>query len=216
MNTSEFGPFANVVAIACALVATFSLLLLKAFGKLQRWTWLTSDSPPFLVTAGVRALAVALMAATYVTISQANRGWFVAAAVLSGLAAFVVISRFDRLRRVHVRQITEVGATGQALRSKGGKEVQRNVVVGLEKELMPHVVEDLKEARVRRGGLSLEEFMRGYGTPVNMPSNLWDGPVLAQHANSLTTHLMYALLFGVMALFFAAFVIEVSTRTPAG
>src|SRR5215468_7422048 len=102
IDLTRFGPFAAVVAIALALVATFSMLLLKMFGGVARWTWLASGAPSFLVTAGARILAVALMAVTYVTISKSNYPWFAAVAVVCGLLGFITIARFDRLRERHV------------------------------------------------------------------------------------------------------------------
>ncbi|MGA9313526.1 MAG: hypothetical protein WBV77_02735, partial [Solirubrobacteraceae bacterium] len=62
-------------------MATFSMLLLKMLGTVKRWTWLVGGSPPFVITAAARMLAVALMAVTYVTIGKSNYGWFGAAAV---------------------------------------------------------------------------------------------------------------------------------------
>lgn len=112
MTLSNYGPFANVVAIASALVATFSTLVLKMVGGVKRWTWLASSSPPFVVTAAARMLAVALMAVTYVTIDKSNYGWFGAAAILCGILGFVAIARFDRLRRLYVVQIPLVGEKG--------------------------------------------------------------------------------------------------------
>jgi hypothetical protein len=72
MDLDKYGPFMNVVAVASALVATFSMLLLKMFGGIQRWTWLTSGAPSFVVTAAARSVAVALMALTYIVITKEN------------------------------------------------------------------------------------------------------------------------------------------------
>lgn len=211
MDPSDYGPFANIVAIACALVATFSLLLLKMFGDVKRWTWLTSDSPPFLVTAGVRVLAVALMALVYVTVNSSNYGWFAAAAVLSGILGFLSVGRFDRLRKIHVVQVPQVTPDGSPLLDKHNQPIQTNLVIGSEQELLPDAAAALKEQRSSRGGLSLRQFMSGYGAQrVNDPEALWDRGLLADIANRLTTTLMYVLLLGVMTLFLAAFVVEVA------
>ncbi len=35
MDIAQYGPFANVVAVALALVATFSVLLLKMLGRIS-------------------------------------------------------------------------------------------------------------------------------------------------------------------------------------
>ncbi|HEX9884935.1 MAG TPA: hypothetical protein VGA70_00530 [Longimicrobiales bacterium] len=211
MDPSDYGPFANIVAIACALVATFSLLLLKMFGGVKRWTWLTSDSPPFLVTAGVRVLAVALMAVAYVTVNSSNYQWFAAAAVLSGVLGFLGVSRFNRLRKIHVVQVPQVAADGSPLLDKHDQPIQMNLVIGSERELLPDAAAALKEQRASRGGLSLRQFMSGYGAQrVNDPEALWDRGLLAEIANRLTTTLMYVLLLGVMTLFLAAFVVDVA------
>jgi len=210
VNLGSYGPFMNVVAAASALVATFSMLLLKMFGGVKRWTWLASGAPPFLVTAGARVLAVALMAVTYVTISKSNYGWFGGAAALCGVLGFVAIARFDRLRERHVAQIPMVAADGKPLMDRKKKTVQQNVVVGLEADMREDAKVALTEARRKRAGLSVRQFMSGFGPQhVNDPEALWDSALLANIRSTLTITLMYALLFGVMALFLGAFIIEV-------
>lgn len=213
MDPSQYGPFANVVALAGALVAVFSILLLKMLGGIKRWTWLASDSPPFLVTAGARVFAVALMAATYVTIDGANYGWFVVAAVVSGVLGFISVTRFDHLRKLHVVPVPLVGPKGDQLLDKRGVPLFNNVVIGSEAQLRPEAAEALKEAR-QQPGVSLRQFMSGYGSPVNDPEALWDRGYLAGIANKLTTFLMYVALLAVMSVFLATFVIEVATRSP--
>src|SRR5260370_39938871 len=103
IDLTRFGPFAEVVAIALALVATFSMLLLKMFGSVSRWTWLGTGAPSFLVTAAARVLAVALMAVTYVTISKSNYPWFAAVAVVCGLLGFIVLGWVDPPPPRHAR-----------------------------------------------------------------------------------------------------------------
>src|SRR3546814_3733382 len=76
MDLGQYGVFANIVAIACALVATFSVMLLKMLGSFKRWAWLVPETPPFLATAGARILAVAVMATTYISIDATNYRWF--------------------------------------------------------------------------------------------------------------------------------------------
>jgi len=215
MDPSQYGPFANIVALAAALVATFSVLLLKMLGGIKRWTWLATDSPPFLVTAGARVLAVALMAATYVTINGSNYGWFGAAAVVSGVLGFVSVTRFDRLRKLYVVPVPLVGPTGDQLLDKRGDPLFKNVVVGSEDQLRPEAAAALKDARERRGGVSLRQFMSGYGSQaVNDPEALWERGLLAGIGNRLTTSLMYVVLLAVITVFLAAFVIEVASKTP--
>jgi hypothetical protein len=213
MDLGRYGPFANVVAVASALVATFSILILKAIGGVKRWTWLTAGTPSFLVTAAARVLAVALIAITYVTISKANYIWFGAGAVLTGALALGTIIRFDRLRRHHVVAIPLSGPDGQQLRTRWKKQPRfENLVVGLEKDLRPDAEAALAEARKTRGGVSLQKFMSGFGTPVNDPGALWDSTMLADISSRLTTMLVFIVLLSVMALFWAAFAVEVSSR----
>ncbi len=211
MNPSQYGPFANVVALAGALVAVFSVLLLKMLGGVKRWAWLASGSPPFLVTAGARVAAVALMAATYVTINSSNYGWFGALAVVSGVLGFLSVRRFDHLRKLHVISVPLVGPDGNQLLDKRGGLVFNNVVIGSEDQLRSDVAAALKEAR-KGQGVSLRQFMSGYGSPVNDPEALWDRDYLARIGSKLTTSLMYVVLLAVMTIFLAAFVIEVFGR----
>lgn len=212
MDPSQYGPFANVVALGGALVAVFGALLLKMLGGLKRWAWLAADSPPFLVAAGARVLAVALMAVTYVTIDTFNYRWFGAAAVLGGMLGFVSVARFDRLRKLHVVPVPLVGANGASLQDKRGAPLVKNVVIGAEEQLRPEAAAALKAARAR-GGVSLPKFMSGYGSPVNDPEALWDRDILASIANRLTTSLMHVVLLAVMTVFLAAFVIDVARRS---
>jgi hypothetical protein len=213
MSFGKYGPFADVVAIASALVATFSMLLLKTLGRVKRWTWLASEAPPFLVTAGGRVLAVALMAVTYVTISKSNYGWFAAAAILCGVLGFIAIARFDRLRERHVVQVPVVGEDGKELLDRKNEGVQRNVVVGLERDMRDDARAALAEARRKTPGLSVRQFMSGFGPQrLNDPEALWDSALLANTRSSLTITLMCIVLLGVMAVFLAAFIIEVFNR----
>jgi hypothetical protein len=211
MDASQYGPFVNVVALAGALVAVFGSLLLKMLGGVKRWTWLAADTPPFLVAAGARVLAVALMAVTYVTIDTSNYGWFGVAAVVSGVLGFLSVTRFDRLRKLHVAPVPLVGSNGSQLQDQHGAMLVKNVVIGSEEQLRPEAAAALKVAR-ERGGVSLGQFMSGYGLPVNDPEALWDRTVLAGTANKLTTSLMHVVLLAVMTVFLAAFVIEVGMK----
>jgi hypothetical protein len=213
VDPSQYGPFANIVAAASALVATFSVLLLKAVGTVKRWTWMGSGSPLFLVTAGARVLAVALMAVTYVTIDKSNFGWYAGAAVLAGFFGFLAIARFDRLSRLHVVPIPLVGKDGQPLRGRKNETRVEYVVIGLEKDLREDAKAALNAARAEKGGLSVRQFMSGYGAQrLNDPEALWDRELLAAISSKLTITLMSILLFGVMAVFLAAFTIEVVNR----
>jgi hypothetical protein len=212
MDPSQYGPFANVVALAAALVAVFGVLLLKMLGRLKQWAWLTADSPPFLVAAGARVLAVALMAITYITINASNYGWFGFATVVVGLLSILSLTRFDRLRRLHVAPVPLVAANGAPLHDSRGAPVFKNVVIGSEEQLRPEAAAALTAAR-ERGGVSLPTFMSGYGSPVNDPEAIWDRGTLTSIASKLTASLIHFVILAVMTLFLAAIVIDVATRS---
>ena len=211
MSTDQYGPFASVVGIACALVATFSLLLLKMLGGMKRWSWLAGGSPPFLITGGARVMAVALMALTYVTITAMNYRWFAGAAVLTALIGFVCLIVFDRLRQTHVVAIPLVGADGTALRDSHGREQQASVVIGSESKMREEARLAFERAR-KESGVSLRKFMSGYGSPPNDPGAIWDDSLLAKTGNRLTTLLMCFVLLAVLTLFLAALSIDVRGR----
>ena len=216
MHLGKYGPFADVVALASALVATFSILLLKMLGRVTRWTWLASGAPPFLISAAARVLAVALMAATYVVINNKDYGWFAAAAILSGIIGFSAIVSFDKLRKIHVAPIPQVGANGKTLIDKRGREIQLNVVIGTETDLRPEAKLALSVTRKKAGGVSLRQFMAGYGAQkLNDPEALWDSTLLAEVSNKLTVRLMLIALSAVMTVFWAAFAIQASGITVA-
>src|SRR3546814_9162576 len=132
MDLGQYGVFANIVTIACALVATFSVMLLKMLGSFKRWAWLVPEKPPFLATAGARILAVAAMATTYISIDATNYRWFGLAAVILGVLGLVCIIFFDRTKRLHVVEILQVSANGRALLAQDGEPVAKSVVIGRE------------------------------------------------------------------------------------
>lgn len=214
MNASQYGPFAAVIAIAAALVASFSLLLLKSIGRLARWTWLIDNSPPFLVTAGSRALAVVLIALVFVLINHNNYLVFIGAALIFGVLAFIFIGWFDYLRKVHIIRIAIVGKNGaQAVDGKGDPLFQ-NIVIGTEQDMRPETATVLADARKNAPALSLTDFLAGIapGGKTNNPETLWTRQYLAAVSNKLTMILMGIVLCAVMALYIAASVVEVSTR----
>jgi hypothetical protein len=203
----KFGAFANIAAIAAILVALFGYLAPKMIGGLRQWTWLAGDSPSFLVAAGARFVAIAVMVLAYITISASNYLAFAVSAVVVGVLGVLAIVRFDRDRKLYVVAIPEVGQDGKPLLDSSGKPTLRNVVIGSERELRPDVARDLAEARKERGGLSVERFMSGYGS-INDPKDLWDAEILAAHSTGLTTGLIYILLSGVVTLFLASLVLD--------
>src|SRR5687767_9850498 len=197
MNMDQYGPFASIVGIACALVATFSLLLLKMLGGMKRWSWLAGGSPSFLITGGARVVAVALMALTYVTITLTNYRWFAAAAVITALIAFICLIRFDRLRQTHVVAVPLVGTDGTALRDSHGRAQHVAVVIGTEDNMRGEARTAFETAR-KTAGVSLRKFMSGYGSPPNDPGAIWEGSLLAKTGNRLTTLLMCFVLLAVL------------------
>lgn len=209
----EYGPFANIAALALALVALFSMLLLKSVGSVKRWTWLTDDSPSFLVTTGPRALTVVLMAVAYLTASDSNQTWFIVAAALCGVLCLASIAYFDRTRRTHVVGIPLVGPEGAQLADGREQPLTKNVVIGTEDDLMPAAKKALAKARKEAGGVSLVGFMSGYGaTKVNDPEALWERTLLARIGSRLSLTLTAIVLFAVLSLFLAALILDVSLR----
>ena len=92
------------------------------------------------------------------------------------------------------------------------KALFKKVVVGVEEDMQTDARQALSHARKARGGVSLLTFMSGYGAQrVNDPEAIWDRKLLATISNRLTTLLMIILLLTVMALFWAAFSIQVAT-----
>ena len=216
MELNDYGPFANIVAIIFALVATFSVSLVKMLGKVRRWTWLVADAPPFLVTGGARVLAVAVMAVAYITIDESNYQSYRAAPVLTGFVCLLSVVYFDRLRRRYVVQVPIVNKNGGALSGARARPRHINVVIGPEDQLFPDAARSLKSARARYGGVSLRKFMSGYGSPVNDPQALWPMEILARIGNRLTLALLVVILFAVMTAFLSALVIVASTQCPEG
>lgn len=212
---SKYGPFANIVGVALALTATFSLLLLKSVGKVSKWTWLAAYTPPFVVALPARVLSFALMAVAYITMTRSNYQWFGAVAILTGILTVVVVAWFDRVRRIYIDSIELVGADGKQLVDKKGKLLFENVVVGTESKLRPEAAQAFAEARKTRG-ISLREFMKGYGSPkVNDPGSLWDREYLGKIGGNLALLLMFIVLFPVLTLFLAAFIVDTHIRLPA-
>ncbi|GAA1127841.1 hypothetical protein GCM10009630_27110 [Kribbella jejuensis] len=207
----KYGPFANIAAIALALVALFSMLLVKMLGSVKKWTWLTDSPPPFLVKAGPQALAIALMVAAYLTAARSNQGWFIAAAIVCGLLCLISIIRFDRDRRTHVVGVPLVGSNGQPLVDGKGRPLVKNVVIGTESNLSEPAKTHLSEARKEKGGVSLVRFMSGYGD-INNPEDLWERNLLARIGTRLTTTLMAIILFAVLTLFLAALLVDITQR----
>jgi len=125
----------------------------------------------------------------------------------------IVAYMAELLRKLHVVSVPMVGADGKPLLDKKKKPLEQNVVVGLESQLRDEARVALADARKKKGGLSVRQFMSGYGAQrVNDPEALWDSALLAGISSSLTTTLMWILLLAVMTLFLSAFVIDAAGR----
>src|SRR3546814_9403537 len=92
-----------------------------------------------------------------------------------------------------------------ALLDQDGEPVAKSVVVGREDQLRSEAAAALKTAR-RRGGVSLKQFMSGYGSPVNDPAALWSENLLASISSRIFVLLMFVVLFAVLTLFIASLV----------
>jgi hypothetical protein len=213
MNLTEYGPFASIIAIAAALAAVFALVLVKAVGRVSQWTWLIHDTPPFTVTAGARALAIAFIGASFVLIDKSNYKWFAGGAVLSGILSFILIARFDRLRKTNLCKVPILANNGTHAIDQQGKPRFEMLVIGGEGDMNAAARAALTKARQAKGGISLCNFMGGYGaSKMNDPSAIWDMETLATISNRMTIALMGIILSGVMALYLAASTIEVYQR----
>lgn len=213
MDLGKYGPFAETIAIAGCLLAVFSFLLLKMVGKVSNWTYLIEDTPPFIVTLAVRAIAIGLIAATFLTISKENAQFFQWVAVGFGAATMLFVILFDGLRRKRTCKIPEVGVDGRQKKSWFGKLQTRTVVIGSVSRMRT----EARTAFEARPGLSVEKFMSGYGhNEVNNPKAIWDADYLAGIAQRMTMLLMGVLLCAVMTLYLAAASIEVRQRDQSG
>jgi hypothetical protein len=208
---SKYGPFATIVATALALAAVFSALLLRTLGSVKKWAYLADKPPPFLVTAGPRLLALALMATGYLLINKSNYGWSLAGAVVCACLGAAAIIYFDRQRQLHVLEIPLVAKDGSQLTTDGVPQTT-NVIIGDENTMLPAARKALDKA-CKRGALSLARFMSGYGEgKLNDPEALWDRSLLAKIGSRITIALMSVILFAVLALFLAALSIAAANR----
>lgn len=209
MDIGKYGPFATTIAISAALIAVFSVILLKSVGKVSQWTWLIHDTPSFMVTAGARAVVVALVAATFVFIDANNYRWFVGGAVIFGITAFILIGYFDRLRKQHLCEVPILNTDGTQAKTFWRTPKFEMLVIGSKDDMNS----EAEKAYKRASGLSLCKFMSGFGrNGVNDPAAIWDMKTLAKISNRMTMALMGILLCAVMALYLAATSIEVHQR----
>lgn len=209
MSMEQFGLFGAVVTIALALISTFSLMLLKMFGGMKKWAGIAGEDAPFVVKAGARFLGIAAIAATYVWISKTNYHWFLGACLLSGLIAVILLARFDRLRKLHVRQVPIVG--------EGAKQIgTETIVIGTEATMRDEAKKRLSEARKAKGPMSILSYLSGAGADkLYDPETCWDAEVLSRIRSHLTMLLVWISIFGVLVLYLGASSIEIATRKEA-
>jgi hypothetical protein len=160
MFPGKYGPFAQTVAIAGALLALFSLFLLRMVGKVSSWTWLAHDSPSFMVTAGARVVTVALITVSFILIDKSNYGWFAGAAAIFGIAAALLIGRFNRLRLSHICKVPLLDADGSRAKTFLLRRPKfEQLVIGDETDMNAAAAQAYGKLR----GVSLCKFMSGYG-----------------------------------------------------
>jgi len=201
MDPDTYGPFASLIAIAAALISAFGLLLFKAVGPARRWSWLAGDRHSFIRTAAVRAITVALIALTFITIDKDNYWLFAGGALGFGLMTFVLISWFDRVRLVHTCVVPDVAIDGTAVTDRRGRPIGQSIVIGTEDTMKPAA----QKAYRKLAPISLCKFVSGYGNnQINNPAAIWDLAVLAKIAAKLTMLVTGIMLCGVMALYLAA------------
>jgi hypothetical protein len=201
MFSSNYGQFQSIILTAAILVTVFSTLVLKSVGRIRQWTWLIDDTPPMIVTVGVRALAIALIVVSYMLIDKTNYRFFATAAVGFGLVTMVLIGWFDSLRRKRTCQIPILNNNGTQAKSMLGRLKFKSVVVGAERDMKQAPLDEYR----RHPGLSVCKFLSGYGeNEINNPASIWDTDYLSGIAHKMTMILMVILLSAVMALFLAA------------
>lgn len=214
MNVEDYGPFAEVIAVATALLAVFSLLVVKAVGKVKNWTWLAGD-PPLLVTVGARALAVVCIALTFVLINKMNYLLFGVGAFVIAALAIGLIVRFDWLRKIHTYSVPMLNADGTQAQGPDGKPSFQNLVIGTEDTMRPDAKKALAKARKEHGPISLTDYLSGSGgTNLNNPGANWSREELARISSNFTLILMGIVLATVLALYLAASVVQVHQSIP--
>jgi len=209
MFSGEYGPFATTIAIAAALFTFFSVLLMKAVGRVSQWSFLANDSPPFMVTAGARALAIALIALTFIFIDKSNYRWLGVAAAICAVLMIVFIARFDRVRKTHICKVPLLDQDGGQRKGWFGSPKWHMIVIGSENDMKQQAA-----TRYRKFGAgSLCKFLSGFGqNEINNAEAIWTKETLARISSKMTVLLIGILLCGVMALYFAALAVEVHQR----
>jgi hypothetical protein len=212
MFRENYGSFAATMMYAAVLVTVFSTLLMKAVGKVSQWTFLADDSPAFMVTAGTRALAIALIVLTFIFIDKSNYSWFGGAAAICAFLMIVLIGWFDQVRKAHICKVPLLNEDGSEKKGWFGSPKFKTVVIGSENNMK----EQAAAAYNKFGAGSLCKFLSGYGqNEVNNAEAIWTKRTLAKISSKMTMLLIGILLCGVMALYLAASAVEVHQRPAA-
>jgi hypothetical protein len=197
-----FGPLASTMLVVAALAAAWSVTLLKVFGRTSKWTWYVDNTPSQFVTTGPKVVAIVLMAGTFLLVNKANFQIFLGVALLFAIAAFSILMRLDRLRRIHVHVVKE------AVAGVGG----RVLVIGTEENMLPAAEQAFASAKAKEPPLTLVEFMSGYGvTGLYNPEAIWPRSHLIGIAHHMAMLLTFAFLCGVVAVYVAASAITIAS-----
>ena len=211
MDLAQYGPFAATIAVAAALAASFSLLLVKSVGRLTDWAWLGGGAPPVLLSTAAKSPAFALIVLTFITITRDNYLVFVVLSGLSGILVAYLAIRLQHHRVVHVVSVPETASDGSHKQDADGKPVYRSVVIGTEADMLPHAAGAYAAARANDASLTLPRFMSGYATP-NDPAAIWSPQTLATVRDHLCMFAMATILAAVMSLYLAASAAEAAMR----
>jgi hypothetical protein len=161
----------------------------------------------------VPVLSVALIGVTFIFIDKSNYGWFGGAAALFGVATFVLIGWFDRLRKTHLCKVPILKGNGTQATNFWGTPRFELLVIGDEGNMKNTAANAYKKA----GPVSLCKFMSGFGgNAVNDPAAIWPMETLAKISSRMTMAIMGIFLCAVMALYLAASSIEVQQRPAVG
>lgn len=209
MFSGEYCPFETTILIAAGLLTFSDKLVLMAVGKVSQWTFLTDDSPPFIITAGTRALTISLIVLTYIFIDKSNYIWFGGAIALFALLAIVFINKFRYVLKAHTCRIPLLRKDGSQKKGWFKPPKFKVVVIGSEGDMKQAAAEKYKEL----GAVSLCKFLSGYGqNEVNNPETIWTKGTLAKISSKMTLLLIGFILCCVMTLYLAAYTVVVHQR----
>ena len=211
MDPNQYGPFATTIAVAAALAASCSLLLVKSVGRLPKWAWLGGDVPQPLLTTAVKAPAFVLIAVTFISINKDNYPAFLALSAVSAAIVACLAFRLHHHRILHVVFVPETASDGSHMRDADGKPVYRPVVIGAEADMLPAAANAYAAAKAKNASLTLSRFVSGFGTPYD-PESIWSPETLAAVRDRLCLFAMGIILAAVMSLYLSASAVEASMR----